>query len=40
MNVDPQEFVRELLRYYDPITYHYLFEPATAAAPEVQEHQM
>jgi transcriptional regulator with XRE-family HTH domain len=26
LQIEPQEFVRELLRYYDPITYHYLFE--------------
>jgi hypothetical protein len=26
--VDAQEFVRELLRYYDPITYRYLFQAA------------
>jgi transcriptional regulator with XRE-family HTH domain len=24
--MEPQVFVRELLRYYDPITYYYLFE--------------
>lgn len=28
LGIDAQEFVRELLRYYDPITYRHLFEPA------------
>jgi len=31
--VEPQEFVRELLRYYDPITYQYLFQSAATPAP-------
>jgi transcriptional regulator with XRE-family HTH domain len=31
LNVEPQAFVRELLRYYDPVTYRYLFEPEQAA---------
>ena len=30
LQIEPQEFVRELLRYYDPITYHYLFEGSEA----------
>lgn len=33
LNVDPQQFVRELLRFYDPITYHYLFE--VSSQPEI-----
>jgi transcriptional regulator with XRE-family HTH domain len=32
LGVDSQEFVRELLRYYDPITYRHLFE-APAPSP-------
>jgi transcriptional regulator with XRE-family HTH domain len=35
---DPQEFVRELLRYYDPITYHYLFEAARANLTQPSRH--
>ncbi|WP_395711631.1 helix-turn-helix domain-containing protein [Reyranella sp.] len=26
LGVDPQDFVKELLRYYDPITHYFLFE--------------
>jgi transcriptional regulator with XRE-family HTH domain len=38
LGVEPQSFVRELLRYYDPITHHYLFEtdkdePSQAVLP-------
>ncbi len=28
LRIDTQEFVRELLRYYDPITYSHLFQAA------------
>jgi transcriptional regulator with XRE-family HTH domain len=28
LGMDTAEFVKELLRYYDPITYHYLFDAA------------
>jgi transcriptional regulator with XRE-family HTH domain len=33
LRVEPQEFVRELLRYYDPITYQYLFQSEATSAP-------
>lgn len=33
LGVEPQTFVRELLRYYDPITHHYLFESSDEAVP-------
>lgn len=32
LGVEAQEFVRELLRYYDPVTYRHLFE-TTSPAP-------
>jgi transcriptional regulator with XRE-family HTH domain len=32
LKIDPAEFVRLLLRYYDPVTHRLLFEP-TALAP-------
>jgi transcriptional regulator with XRE-family HTH domain len=33
LGVDTQDFVKELLRYYDPITYHYLFDSCRKEAP-------
>jgi len=32
LNVKPHIFVRELLKYYDPVTYYYLFEAADSVA--------
>ncbi len=26
LQIDPHLFVKELLRFYDPVTFHYLFE--------------
>jgi transcriptional regulator with XRE-family HTH domain len=43
LGVDPHSFVKELLRYYDPVTHHHLFqsgEDRPAARPVASDRDL